>query len=143
MTEPTWQWPRLTDPLTLPELEPILNAIKGGTRRSRLRILQIVCQNGDQLGEVFPTAAGPVLVGFGRVEEQGKQPRTGVGAIRLGNVDPITDRRFILLQCQCSRATIAANWITGKLAEGRRRVVWETRLPRRRGPATRARHALD
>jgi hypothetical protein len=133
MTELTGQWPRLTDPLTLPELEPILNAIKRGTRRSRLRILQIVCQNGDQLGEVFPTAAGPVLVGFGRVELRGQQPRSGVGAIRLGNVDPITDGRFLLLQCQCSRMVLPANWITGKLASGTRRAVWETRVPRRRG----------
>ena len=131
MTEPAWL--RLADPLTLPELEPILNAIQRGTKRSRLRILQIVCQNSDQLGEVFPTAAGPVLMGFGRVEREGEQPRNGVGAIRLGNVDPITDRRFLLLQCQCSRVVLPANWITTKLASGSRRVTWETRIPRRRG----------
>jgi hypothetical protein len=126
-------WSPLSDPLTLPEMESILNALQRGTRRSRLRIMQIVCQNDDQLGEVFPTIAGPVLLGYGPVEQQGQQPRDGVGAFKLGNVDPITDRRFLLLQCQCSRMVLPANWITGKLASGTRRAVWGTRVPRRRG----------
>ncbi|HSL07354.1 MAG TPA: hypothetical protein VK887_05165, partial [Pseudonocardiaceae bacterium] len=46
----------LVDPTSLPEFASVLNALRRGTKRSRLRSLEIACPGGDhRLGEVFGT----------------------------------------------------------------------------------------
>ncbi len=48
------------------ELRPVLDAFRRGTKRSRLRLLVVVCPAGHTLLEVFPTTAGATALWEGR-----------------------------------------------------------------------------
>ncbi|MEU7170895.1 hypothetical protein ABZ949_05300 [Micromonospora tulbaghiae] len=104
---PAWQ-----DPATMPELAAMATAVKRGTKRSALRLLDISCPADHRIGEVFPSAAGPILL----------TPRKGAGALRLNEVGVDV---WLRLPCRCSINQVPVEWIRSQLAAARRRrVIW-------------------
>jgi hypothetical protein len=108
-------------------LTPIFDALRRGTKRGRLRALDIVCSNGHRYAEVFPTAAGPVVVGWGRLTDG----PDGMGGMLLDELttDVEESRRTgkplsVRLQCRCTTASIWAWWIRARLADGVRRAAY-------------------
>lgn len=95
----------LGNPADLPELQPVLAAFARGTKRSRLRQADLVCTRRDhRLGEVFPTKAGPVLLGHGVIYKNDTTPsatRKGLraqydtlqGSIYKGDTTPATTEK--------------------------------------------------
>lgn len=120
----------LRDPAEVEELQPLLRAMQRDTRRSRLRQLEIVCrEHGRRLAEVFPTtAAGPVLLGYGRLLDG----RDGVGAVALADVDAyakaanLPEPDAVMIRLQCGRCTqdLPVSWIRRGLASDRRRLTY-------------------
>lgn len=53
---------RIREPKGVDLLRPLQEAFKRGTKRSRVRLLAIVCEKGHLLLEVFPSNAGPVIL---------------------------------------------------------------------------------
>lgn len=103
----------LRDPQQVPEMVPILNAMRRGTTRSRMRVLDIACRNNHRLAEVFGAGEHAVLF----VE--------GMGAVALHEVHrPLEETLSLRAQCRCSTSPIPINWIERQLALGRRRAIW-------------------
>ncbi|WP_262282131.1 hypothetical protein [Micromonospora sp. MA102] len=106
----------------------MLHAMQRGTRRSRLRQLEIVCgEHGRRLAELFAAAAGPVLLGYGHLIDG----RDGHGAVVLADVDAyataanLREPDAIQIRVQCGRCTQALpmSYLRRILASDRRRVV--------------------
>lgn len=119
----------LRDPADVDELQPLLRAMKRGTRRSRLRQLEVVCrEHGRLLAEVYPTGAGPVLLGRGRLINDGD----GDGAVVLADVDAyakaanLRDPDAVQIRVQCGRCTqgLLMSWLRRGLAGDRPRLVY-------------------
>lgn len=89
----------LADDVTAAALADTLDALRRGSRRSRLRILVVVCPAGHTLLEVFPTRAGPVaLWRFHTVQgdrydaermDDDSRPESGTGVCRCTEQAPL------------------------------------------------------
>lgn len=120
-----------TDPKTA--LRPTLEAFRRGTKRSRLRLLAVVCSNGHTLLEVFPTADGPVALWSAR-ERWATDPETGEivehrparvvwWASFVQPVDGADEERAWVF-CRCTEATaVDLDWVEEQLTTGARRVI--------------------
>lgn len=100
-------------------LRPVFDALRRGTKRSRLRLLVYVCERGHTLLEVFPTAAGPYAVW----REHGG--RRGPGTYLAVPIPPapILDSYGARPACHCSASLdVATDEIRADLDRGRRRV---------------------
>lgn len=104
-------------------IRPTLEAFKRGTKRSKLRVLVIVCAEGHTLLEVFPTSSGSVALWSS--PEYGPRPRREdcraafVSADDLGEDVGEEDAR---VGCRCTdAATVRFDWVEEQLAAGARR----------------------
>lgn len=109
----------LVDPVSVPELLPVFAALRRGTRRSRLRSLEVVCRQHDRrLLEVFGKGENAViLVHWRRAAEV-----DGFGAVRL--VDLLTNDLPVRAQNQCCTKPVFAGTITAALDRGSRRLAF-------------------
>lgn len=109
----------LADPASIPELMVVLEAIRNGARRSRLRQLTIACPNNHWLAEVYPTAAGPVILG--------RDTSGRYGAVRLADLRPQghpEGSQRVKVGCKCSTARfLHGGTVDFWLKAGKRRAV--------------------
>lgn len=111
------------DPATLPEFQSIAAAIRRGSKRSRLRTLDIECHNGHRLAEVF----GAVLL-------VGEKEAAPLRELPAQNPEPFfpggpREDLSITLLCRCREVSVTADWIKGQLAHGRKRVRVDPPIP--------------
>lgn len=116
----------LVDPTSLPEFASVLNALRRGTKRSRLRSLEIACPSDHRLLEVFGTGDQAVLLAQGRVQYADGR-RDGCGAARLRDLQrpTLTAAIAVRVQCRCQTPLIPVVGITTMLQLGMRRAVWQ------------------
>lgn len=115
----------LRDPQQVPEMAPILDALRRGTSRARLRTLDIACRKNHRLAEVFGTGERAVLLGYGRVQ-YAEEVREGRGAAPLAELrrPTLEETIAVRVQCKCQTVPLWVNRIDQALSEGVRRVVW-------------------
>lgn len=116
----------LGDPASIPEFASVLNALRRGTRRSRLRSLDVVCPKDHRLLEVFGTGERAVVLAQGRVQyAEGCRDGWGAACLRDLQRPTVTTAIAVRVQCRCQTALIPVIGINNMLKGGRRRVVWQ------------------
>lgn len=125
----------------IPELQPLFDALRRGTKRSRLRLLVVVCSAGHTLLEVFPTTTGPIALWVNHVrwvndeageivDLRGHHAKTwqarrvpdhftpGASALHGGAGQASG------MACRCTEGTIVSmEWLSNQLRAGARRVI--------------------
>ncbi|WP_436528571.1 hypothetical protein [Actinoplanes sp. HUAS TT8] len=135
-----------------------LQVILRSTRRSRFRVLAIVCRRNHTISEVLTTPVGLVLLGVGPLTSVETQPAGGVLAShyhpdygwmgdtewsatweqrrRTNREEPVVclleqlRRDEATLQCRCTTAVLDYADIERYLATGKRRVVYAKEVKR-------------
>jgi hypothetical protein len=115
-----------------PALAPLFDAIRRGTKRSKLRQLAIVCpeeEEGHVLVEVFPTAAGSYAVWKQKGITQTPESRRAWRGIFRGRPElrwlavPVEVDQLLGGFCRHEGHEVTTAEIRAHLAAGRRRVV--------------------
>ncbi len=114
----------------VPALRPILDALRRGTKRSKLRLLVVVCPAGHTLLEVFPTSVGPVALWDSRNRDLlGRRPAGQRGPDYITQwtcdlLDPPYGMPIVGPHCRCTKyQQIARHWLHQQVQSGARRVV--------------------
>lgn len=112
-------------------LQPIFDAFRRGTKRSRLRLLSAVCANGHTLLEVFPTPEGAVALWASPqhwgTDEAGqpvrfRPPREQWNAAFVDGLDDTDERASVLCRCTEAKA-LDLHWVADQVGAGVRRAV--------------------
>jgi hypothetical protein len=111
-----------SDPATLPEFQVIAAAMRRGTKRSTLRMLDIICSNNHRLAEVFGAGNRAVLlVGEREAALLQELPERSSEPFFPGGLPDEADLT-VLASCRCRRAAMPVRWIKEQLAQGKKRV---------------------
>jgi hypothetical protein len=126
-----------TGPTTdFPEVAWLAEALRRGTKRSKLRVLDIACPHDHRLAEVFRTPMGLVAMGLtargfedvtpGVVHPPGRS-RDVVEAGRVVDTPPgitATTGGRLRVQCACRAESIDAASVLAQIEAGRHRMIW-------------------
>jgi hypothetical protein len=142
------------------EATQALRTILTTSRRSRFRVLSIVCRRNHTIGEIYRTAAGLVLTGLGPLDsvdayavggeiEDHYDPDYGYVSTTPWDATWVEQRRGsrrepvaclveqlqgpvddVKLQCRCTTAKLDHEKVAAYLATGKRRVVYASKAQR-------------
>jgi hypothetical protein len=104
-------------------LRPTMDAFRRGTKRSRLRLTQVVCPKGHTLLEVFPTRGGPVALWARRERVDIRAGEAHDRWTQVWEADHL-DGLPALAWCPChDNIDLDLAWVAGLVAAGKRRAL--------------------
>ena len=112
-------------------LQSLGEAFKRGTRRSKLRLLAVVCPADHLLLEVFPTCHGPLAIARQRRYEPSPGspvygPHRYVSRARAVTtmLAGLGARQTLTAECSCREVRVQVGWLRARLAGKNRRVMF-------------------
>lgn len=117
-------------------LLPLFEAFRRGTKRARLRSLNVVCPQGHSLLEVFPTSAGPVAL-WSRRERYTVEGQLHERWSEVWEAAVLSNMLDLMLPavaaCSChDNVDVDLEWVQRKLNSGTVRVVAPALVTQRR-----------